>query len=146
MRAPDLIIGPSDNPYMHRWHLLRCRGLQLSLHKIWRSDDDRALHDHSGDNVSVILKGAYLEVRDPDGPRSYCGIPGRFIVFRRAETPHRLELPWGPVWTLWLRFPPRREWGFHCKGKGWIHWRRFLAESDYSKPGSTSTVGPGCDG
>lgn len=141
MRAPDLIIGPQENPYMHRWHLLRWHGWQLALHKIWRSDDDRALHDHSGDNVSILLHGQYTELPDM---RVYAA--GN-VIFRKAEKPHRLVLDEGnPVWTLWLRWPPRREWGFICPGKGWIHWKRFLAESDYSKPGSTSTVGPGCDG
>jgi hypothetical protein len=129
---------------MHRWHLLRWRGWQLALHKIWRSDDDRALHDHRSDNLSVILKGAYLEVLDPSKPRKYRGPGGARVVFRKAETPHRLELPWGPVWTLWLRWPPHREWGFHCP-KGWRHWKEYVAEKDYNVPGSTSTVGRGCD-
>ena len=139
MRTPDLIIGPRDNPYMYRWHLLRFRGWQLSLHKIWRSDDDRALHDHSGDNLSIILKGQYTELPD----RQVYGAGN--VIFRKAEKAHRLVLDEGkPVWTLWLRWPPRREWGFHCP-KGWRHWKQFVKTPDYSTPGSVSEAGPGCD-
>lgn len=130
---------------MHRWHLLRWRGWQLALHKIWRSDDDRALHDHRADNLSIILKGEYTEYPGEWG-HGQVYRAGQWL-FRKAETPHRLILNVGqPVWTLWLRWPPRREWYFHCPGKGLVHWKRFTAETDYSTPGSTSTVGRGCDG
>jgi len=127
---------------MLRWHLLRWRGWQLALHKICRSDDDRALHDHVGDNITLVLRGVYLEVLHENQPRKYRGGVTRF-AFRKAETPHRIEVPFGPVWTLWLRWPPRRQWGFHCP-KGWRHWKDFVAEADIYKSG-TSTIGKGCD-
>jgi len=140
MRKPDLIIGPADNPQTLRWHIFRWRGWQLALHKWLRSDDDRAMHDHSADNLSIILNRGYWEItpfavrfRRPFVP-----------YFRRAETPHRIALYHAaPVWSLWLRWPPRREWGFICE-QGWRHWREYVAERDYSQPGSTSTVGRGC--
>lgn len=140
---------------MHRWHIFRWRGWQLALHKIFRSDDDRALHDHRADNLSIVLAGHYTELRfahdaypraaTEKAYRARRHGPGTFI-FRQGHVPHRLVLELGrPVWTLWLRWPPMREWGFWCPGRGWIHWREFVAESDYSVPGSTSTVGRGCD-
>lgn len=139
MRPPDLIIGPRDNPQTLRWHLFRRRGWQLALHRWLRSDDDRALHDHSADNVSVLLTGRYIEFVEYRRRVRWPLIP----YFRKAETPHRIALMTGPVWSLWLRWPPRREWGFWCP-RGWRHWRDYVAERDYSKPGSVSSVGPGC--
>lgn len=131
---PDLIIGGTENPYMIRWVLFRFRGWQLALHKICRSDDDRALHDHVGDNLSIILKGRYTEMPD----RQVYGAGN--VVFRRADKPHRLVLdPGKPVWTLWLRGPHIREWGFHCP-KGWVHWTLFTSGG---KDG-VSTIGRGC--
>jgi len=146
MRPPDLIIGPADNPQTLRWHLFRWRGWQIALHKWLRSDDDRALHDHVSDNVSILLWGRYVEVF------SHAWEPRRaktrwpwIPYFRRAEAPHRVELiGMRAVWTLWMRMPPRRSWGFYCP-KGWKHWRDYVAERDYSAPGSVSSVGPGCD-
>lgn len=149
---PDLIIGPLDDPYILRWVLLRFRGWQLALHKIVRSDDDRALHDHVGDNWSLILRGSYLDVRahewehypDHDDGAPYKLV--RWFEYRRAETPHRLVLRDDkPVWTLWLRGPMRRDWGFHCP-KGWRHWRDYCD----MKPGegfakAYSQVGRGCE-
>jgi hypothetical protein len=152
-RKPDLIIGPASNPYLMRWHVLRLFGYQLSIHKTVRDDDDRALHDHSGWNISVILRGGYLEWFTPPGASPvnciWRGVGS--IVFRRATTPHRLTLSRHihdgvPVaaWSLWLRGPPTREWGFHCP-KGWRHWKEYCLVPDYSKPGATSEIGKGCD-
>lgn len=141
MWQPDLIIGPEDGPYMLRWHLIRWRGWQLALHKICRSDDDRALHDHVGDNVSLILRGRYTELPGEWGRGTVYGAGS--VIFRKAETPHRLVLDKGAVaWTLWLRWPPRRQWGFHCP-KGWVHWKQFIGE-DYHTTGK-SPIGRGCD-
>jgi len=74
--------------------------------------------------------------------------PWRFY-FRKAETPHRIELIDGrPVWTLWLRWPARRRWGYWCP-KGW----RDADEYNTNRQGGTdnyyetgiSEVGRGCD-
>jgi hypothetical protein len=63
MREPDLYIGGKDDPYLLRWYLIpRNRFFNVYLHKIVRSDDDRALHDHPWWWLSVMLKGRYAEV------------------------------------------------------------------------------------
>ncbi len=151
MRSPDLTIGPADNPQTLRWHLwvphwLHNIGFRLNLHRWLRSDDDRVLHDHRGDSLSLILRGGYYEVTSHAWEplkRKWYG-PGA-VIFRRGETPHRVELkPGTTVWTLWLRWPFRREWGFYCP-KGWRHYADYINERDYSKPGSVSSVGRGCD-
>lgn len=144
---PDLIIGPASNPQTLRYHLLRWRGYQFSWHTWLRSDDDRALHDHVGWNISIILSPqGYLEVLEGGVVKvRRAWIP----YFRRASTPHRIVLFDGrPVYTLWLRGPPSREWGFHCP-KGWKHWRdycnmRGATETDSHITGH-SEVGAGCD-
>lgn len=152
MRPPDLTIGSKEDPQTKRWHLwlpkwLYAKGWRLNLHQWLRSDDDRALHDHRGDSYSVILRGGYFEVTshawEPRKAKWYG--PGS-IVFRKADQPHRVELKpdSGPVWTLWYRGPFYREWGFWCK-KGWRHFADYIAERDYHTPGSTSTVGKGCN-
>jgi len=151
VRKPDLIIGPAENPQTLRWHLLRVRGVQVALHRWCRSDSDRALHDHTADNISILLWGRYREhfshAWQPPGHPAHLKPRIRWPLipyFRKAETPHRVELHRGRVWSLWIRFKPRREWGFHCQ-KGWTHWRNYVAErGDYYLNG-TSTVGRGCD-
>lgn len=147
MREPDLIIGTRANPRTFRWHLwlpafLLRRKWQLALHQWFRSDDDRALHDHRSWSISLILTGGYYEVTR-EGCRWYG--PGS-IIYRRADMPHRVLLRPGskPIWTLWLRGSHQREWGFHCP-KGWRPATEYLANPDYSARGSESIIGRGCD-
>lgn len=178
MFKPDLTIGPRHDPQTIRWHLVVFRGWQLSLHKWLRSDSDRALHDHKADNLSVILSPqGYIEVireywpgsqpetraerehaqncgwkRNPDGQwfkdvryerSAWCP------HFRKAETLHRVILVSDrPVWTLWLRWPARRRWGYYCDERGWVDADYYNSNAqngtdDYYKHG-ISEVGNGC--
>lgn len=151
MRKPDFIIGGADNPYLLRWWIIpRNRFFNIYLHKIIRDDDDRALHDHPWWNVSILLRGAYIEVmphkrhmvtpfmRLTDLPVTSKVRKAGSIVFRRGISAHRLEVARGPVWTLFITGPVIREWGFHCK-QGWRHWKEFV------NPNNIGERGRGCD-
>lgn len=134
-KTPDFIIGGRANPYLIRWWLIpRNRFLNIYVHFIRRSDDDRALHDHPFYNVSILLFGSYLE-------HTKKGVFVRKegnIVFRRGVTLHRLEINDGPCWSLFITGPRYRTWGFACP-KGWIPWQRFVDARD------KGSVGRGCD-
>lgn len=146
MREPDLVVGPPENPYLLRWTLVKWRGWQLALHHIMRDDDDRALHDHSDDNWSFLLTGCYWEVFSHNWEPARVRLRLPFIpYFRKGEQPHRLML-WRKrrVWTLWLRGPARREWGFWCP-KGWRHWSQYVAQTGDYYTQRHSSVGKGCD-
>lgn len=122
--------------YMERYWLLRTPWFAVRLHRILRSDDDRALHDHPWDYATVILRGGYIEVRPR--PANYCDYPdptlgptvrewigpGRALL-RRAESLHRLELPDGqPCITLFITGRRRRTWGFQTPD-GWVSHRDY---------------------
>ncbi|MGA0569608.1 hypothetical protein ACO2Q9_02685 [Variovorax sp. VNK109] len=149
-RQPDLVIGGKERPYLKRHRLLPSNPLlNIFVHEFLRSDDDRALHDHPWlFNISVLLSGEYRE-HTPHGVFArYCGD----IVFRWWKSPHRVELltiadfvssqPYNdtPIscWTLFIRGPRIREWGFYCP-QGWVHWRDFGGRDD------RGAVGKGCD-
>lgn len=54
-RAPDVVIGEADSPYLLRWHPIpRNPIFNVYLHQFLRDDDDRALHDHPWVNVSLL--------------------------------------------------------------------------------------------
>lgn len=133
-RKPDFIIGGKDRPYMLRWYLLpRNAWFNVYLHCVLRDDDDRALHDHPWQSVSLVLAGVYREIRSN---RSWACGPGS-VIYRRAETCHRLEVVSGPVWTLFITGARVRNWGFHCP-RGWVPWQKFVAADD------KGNVGRGC--
>jgi hypothetical protein len=143
-RPPDFVIGGAERPYLLRWFVLpRNPLLNVYVHHIKRSDDDRALHDHPWPNISMVLQGGYFEVTpaDPEGRWRDRGS----MVLRRASASHRLVL--GTVAmtgethecvTLFITGPRIRQWGFHCP-QGWVHWKDFTAPHD------KGAVGKGCD-
>lgn len=136
LRTPDFTIGPPEHVYLRRWYLKRDRlAGNIYLHQILRDDDDRALHDHPWDSQSVVLKGALREVMAGSARVLRAGDSAS----RAAEVAHRLEVVEGPVWTLFITGPWRRDWGFHCP-QGWRHWREFT-DSEHGG----SQIGRGCD-
>ncbi len=134
--------------YMIRYRFLPDSWPGVRVHKIIKSDGGRDLHDHPFTFLSFILTGGYSEYQD-DGSKTWYK-PGS-VVFRRAETLHRLELATAcdkeltepcdrrvcmekPAWTLVFRGPYRREWGFFVNGE-WVDNRSYIAvrEGDFNK-------------
>lgn len=106
-----------------RYQIFDNRYFGVYLHKLNQSDEERAMHDHPWSFISIILTSGYTEVIPagqwtPHYP-SVSEITGEArrkygvfsVLFRRAEHIHRLEMA-GPTWTLVLRGPERRVWGF----------------------------------
>ena len=140
MRRPDFQIGPLGDPYLQRWYIIpRNRVFCVYLHRMLHDDDGRALHDHPGANVSVILRGGYDEVMFEWSPDEGYPLPSTIVrwrrpgrvVFRWARTAHRLALPAGvsESWSLFIMFPKLRDWGFWCGGLAarWVRWQDFTA-------------------
>lgn len=90
------------------------RFFNVYVHHMYSDDDGRALHDHPWVNVSLVLLGAYREVKLSGAPIRRSGA----IVFRRAKTAHRLEVVDGPVLSVFITGPKIRDWGFRCP-RGW---------------------------
>jgi hypothetical protein len=136
-RLPDFVI--KEPVIMKRWWVIpKNRLFNVYLHEFLGSDNE-VMHTHPWVNCSILLHGKYIE--HLPGVRSKLRRAGD-VVFRMPSSAHRIELlPNGPharvVWTLFITGPKVREWGFLCPG-GWVHWKDFTA------PGDSGRVGPGC--
>jgi len=132
LRSPDFVIG--DN-YLRRWWIApRNPLLNVYLHEINKSDDDRAMHDHPWANRSLIIAGSYREIT-PEG--EFVRHAGD-VVEREANALHRLVVdPGRRVISLFQTGPVVRDWGFACP-KGWVPWQEFVDSRDAGK------VGRGC--
>lgn len=131
--------------YMDRWVIATPWGT-VRIHRINRSDEDRALHDHPWGFCSLILWGSYVEVlpADHDAAR-LCDKPPVLvqgpliqrrrgwlsIAFRRAIDAHRIIID-RPVWTFVITGRKCRQWGFHTE-RGWVYWRE--AEEHWAREG-----------
>jgi hypothetical protein len=119
-----VITDAQGNPYLERIVIredpLTKEG-RVYLHIIYKSDDDRDMHDHPWDFQSTILKGSYIN-------HMACGAVTygeAQTLYMKAEDAHRLEVIDGPVVTLVHRGPKKREWGFHTID-GWVNHKDYL--------------------
>lgn len=114
------------NPYVDRWYLLGNATSRwfLALHRIHRSDSDLHRHSHPWPFFGLMLCGFYYEDQ-PNG--SYKRRPGYFRVRSRYAL-HKLVLPRGEVWTLFIGGPrkPGVSWGFFVPGRGVVDHSRYL--------------------
>lgn len=124
---------------MRRWGFTLDPIGGMYLHRFDAPDPGLDLHDHPWSFVSILLWGSYTEERAPirqaaiyarlaeEFPRSCTrGVTERrrWLSVRtlRLDECHRVtDLHGrGPVWTLILRGPRRRQWGFYIP-TGWMH-------------------------
>lgn len=101
------IIGDGRTVYMLRLTLLATPLFGIQLHWIYRPDNQRELHDHPWDFLSIMLRGFYRE-DTPAGRRER-----RWFNWKRAEGRHSIRyVSRSPVMTLVFRGRERRPWGF----------------------------------
>lgn len=119
-RQPDFVIG---DDYLRRWWVIpRNYHSNIYLHEILRDDQDRDLHNHPWDSVSMILQGGYKEIT-PEG--EFIRRAGD-VVHRKASDFHRLEMIGGkPCITLFHTGPAINDWGFDTK-IGFVPWREYM--------------------
>lgn len=133
-RNKDAGAGCGPVPFIRRpiaW-LIQRFGIAVRIHHIKRSDDDRAFHDHPWWYVTLILRGGYTEVKPVyssgiyNGTRyDWCG--EGTVLFRRARSWHRLEIPpFSSAWTLFITGPKSNSWGFLAEPNHKIYWRDYL--------------------
>ena len=114
-----IINGPSQTPYLERYHLFRLPfGYQVYLHRFVDSDPGRGLHNHPWNGaVSLVLSGQYEEIR-------MAGARGNHKVNTRrlgaghlnwidGSVFHRINLVGNAEsWTLFIHGPKAKTWGF----------------------------------
>lgn len=122
----DEIRHPRNNRlYMSRLWIFQCPLFGIRQHTIHLSDQDRHLHDHPFDFVSIIYSGCYMELRE----RGVFKYKAPDINVKKAESMHRLSVISGPVKSIVFYGPKRREWGFKTS-IGWVYWKKYLGVAD----------------
>lgn len=109
-------IGDGKSVYLWRLRILVTPWFSIFLHRIYRPDNQRELHDHPWTFLSIILRGWYIEnVPNPNwSPRiPYVGRDVKVFNWKLAEGRHSIRwLSRSPVWMLVFTGRRRRKWGF----------------------------------
>jgi hypothetical protein len=111
----------SGEPYMTRRVLLKTRWLSIYLHKFWRGDHDRCLHNHPWlFAASFVVRGSYTEQRLGKKPRLV-----RWFNWITAKDYHRIAELHGEVWSVFVGGPRKQDWGFLLRGEHVPHQEYF---------------------
>lgn len=101
------------NPLFTQWPIASGNGLELRLHCFHRDDPD-ACHNHAWEWSSLILEGGYWDI-GADGGMQWRE-PGE-LLREDGSRFHKIALRDGrEAWSLFLRGPDIREWGFAGPG------------------------------
>lgn len=142
-RPPDYVVGKPDDPYLLRWWVIpRNPFFNVYLHQFLKDDESPDYHDHPWFNITVVLRGRYLEFVKGKGVFSR---RAGHVVFRLPSTAHRIltchdvgERKPVETITLFITGPRVRQWGFFC-GERWVPWQR------YTDPKNPGIRGRGCN-
>ncbi len=118
-------LGNPTCPYLQRWTLEIYNLFSIRLHRWFRGDDERALHDHPWNFYGIVLKGSYTDLTE-EGREE---MPTGKVFYRDAEHKHTVETK--GCWTLVLTGPVIRKWGFWLRNKSktadvWFKAKRYF--------------------
>lgn len=149
------LVRSDGQVYLNRWGIGHDRVGGVMLHRMDAPDPGVDLHDHPWWFVSIVLVGSYAEERiatrdavkwaqsaefleakaaerrppwHAHYQRGIGVVRGRFsIKVMRLDECHTItELPDGRCWTLVVKGPRRREWGFYLP-------TGFMSEDEYDR-------------
>ncbi len=143
---PFDVVNPNDpsDVYLHRRRIVQTPWFGLYYHRIYRSDNDRDLHDHPWPFVALLLKGGYVEeYASPQDVSRYQlatssrlkSIPRRhrwfnYIPFDAAHRITSIKGKDGVAKTLVVTGRRRRNpWGFYTED-GWKPWQEYLENAE----------------
>lgn len=125
------------DPYLLRIYLFRSKTAGLYLHRFFRSDGDRDVHNHPWRKaLSLILTKGYREYRWNPLLRFMEQVDVRPWTFNRIgrDDFHRVELVRGRCWTLFLshgrvQAKDGHDWGFlDTNDGGYTPWGEYVGE------------------
>jgi hypothetical protein len=128
-----LTLSHNGHRFLERWGLVHERLGGFYLHNIADADPGLDLHDHPWTFASFILRGGYTEEFAEDARQPHRTVT-RFCnrwSFHRVPLghAHRITSARPGTWSLVLRGPTRRVWGFFIvhpfDGFTWHAWTAY---------------------
>lgn len=106
--------------------------ISIRIHHIVQPDQDRHLHDHPWNARTVILRGWYIEEREPYPEEVGLSIlrdMGTTATLAFGEFHRITTISPGGCYTMFITGPYRGTWGFLVDGVK-VQWRKYLGISD----------------
>ena len=110
------IISKDGTLHFRRWRIVYTPWFTINVHGIYKADEDKHLHSHPWNFISIVLKGSYTEELEDD--RYNLRYPGK-IEKRTKDVFHKiLELHSKSIYTLNIMWGTEEDkWGYQVDGK-----------------------------
>lgn len=133
-----VIRGFDGSPYITRTLLPRALGHRLMIHKIWRADADRWLHNHPWRTAKfLVATGGYTERRLVDGRTVHRRLGPGDLNELDASTFHRIDHVEPNTWTIGLIGERCQDWGFLVEGE-FVESSVYFTRHQYTSHGGAS--------
>lgn len=110
--------------HFRRFTILGTKWFSINIHRIYKADEDKHLHNHPWNFTSILLAGGYYE-RTPDKLR--LKLSGAINRYDRNKY-HKIDTIYvGPVTTLCFMGPRTKEaddWGYLVDGE-FVHHKEY---------------------
>lgn len=121
--------------HFQRYSILSTSIFSIYIHKIWKADEDKHLHNHPWNIFTLILKGSYEEKLINNEKNMFkltIREPGHFAT-RLKDSYHKINRVFSPVTTLAIVWGKRSDWGYwidetkkHMDQESYRNWKRTL--------------------
>lgn len=129
MKLIKEIKSNSGELHFQRYSILSLPFFSIYLHKIYKSDEDKHLHNHPWNIFTIILQGSYEEKLLGGSKLVYkltTREPGNF-AWRSRNRYHKINQIFSPeVTTLALVFGKKSSWGY------WVN-NQHIEQEEYRK-------------
>ena len=116
------IRGFDRSLYLSRTLLPRAFGVRPLVHRIWREDADRHMHNHPWSWARfLIVSGGYVEERLERGDMVTRTLAPGDVNALDADSFHRVRTVFPDTWTLGLVGERVQDWGFLVDGEIVLH-------------------------
>lgn len=106
--------------YITRLHLVKTPWFALMVHFINAPDPEPDMHDHPVTFLSLIVRGAYTELRN-----NVVAVRKWWNFIRASPNDVHRILHVRPHTTTFCFVGPKvRDWGFHTPA-GWVYWKDY---------------------
>jgi hypothetical protein len=126
------MVRIKGEPYLERWFVYLL-GFTLRLHKFYRGDDDRAVHDHPWPFITFPFRGYWERVREREDNQIVLNYVHAWRFHRRpSRYQHWVIGPllfddgkqFPPCFTFVMTGRKDRSWGFYPGGE-YMYWQDY---------------------
>jgi hypothetical protein len=111
------IVSKKGELHFQRWRIISCKWLAIYIHKIYKEDNDKHLHNHPWNYWNMILSGGYGEASMLYNQVVYHNMLPFSSSIRKHDRYHKISTIFKPTTTLFITSGRKYDWGYDVDGE-----------------------------